>query len=204
MKEELQVSSYKLQVAFFTFVHEAYMNRKTMNKTFRIVACSLKLIACVFLLLAACSLKLEAQNYWQQAVRYNINVALNDTNHSLTGSETIQYSNHSPDTLSYIWFHIWPNAYKDNTTALYKQLSQLEERRDKLKKIKENGYIDHLAFTVNGMAAATAPHPLYNDVIRLLLPSKLPPGGEITIATPFFVKNTIPIFPAWATKDRAI
>ena len=157
-------------------------------------------IACCFLLPAACSLPLAAipqsaplppqpvQPYWQQAVRYNINVALNDTSHSLTGSETIQYTNHSPDTLSYIWFHIWPNAYKDNTTALFKQLSQLEERRDKLKKIKENGYIDHLSFTVNGTPAATTPHPLYNDVIRLLLPSKLPPGGEITIATPFFVK----------------
>ena len=126
--------------------------------------------------------------YWQQDVHYNINVSLNDTNHTLRCTETLEYTNHSPDTLSFIWFHIWPNAYKDNTTALYKQLSRLEERKEKLKKIRDNGYIDHLAFTVDGTPARTQPHPEYNDVIRLLLPKPLLPGQQISIATPFFVK----------------
>ena len=27
-------------------------------------------------------------------------------------SEKIDYVNHSPDTLRFIWFHLWPNAYK--------------------------------------------------------------------------------------------
>jgi hypothetical protein len=126
--------------------------------------------------------------YWQQEVHYDIHVTLNDKDHTLNGSETVRYINHSPDTLAFIWFHLWPNAYKDKGTALYQQLSQLKERRNKLKKIKENGYIDGLAFTVDGVTASTEAHPQYSDIVKLVLPGKLPPGGQITVATPFFVK----------------
>ena len=126
--------------------------------------------------------------YWQQEVHYDIRVTLNDIDNSLKGNETIVYVNHSPDTLSFIYIHLWPNAYKDNTTALFKQLSQIEERKGKLNKIKENGYIDHLAFTVDGVKAIAQPHPQYIDIIKLLLPAKIPPGGQISIATPFYVR----------------
>src|ERR1035437_5438015 len=123
----------------------------------------------ILLLVGACCLQLAARpqsatttrdssGYWQQEVHYRINVTLNDASHSLRGDETLEYINHSPDTLSYIWFHLWPNGYKDNTTALYKQLSSLSDRKDKLKKIKENGYIDQLDFTVDGKKIATEPH----------------------------------------------
>jgi hypothetical protein len=170
-------------------------------------------LAFIFLQIAACSLQLVANptarslfqpaaqpaahplpdssatpGYWQQEVHYNIRVTLNDADHTLLGDETLQYVNHSPDTLRYIWFHLWPNGYKDNSTALYQQLSALNERKDKLKKIKENGFIDRLNFTVDGRKIATEAHPQYIDIIKLVLPAPLLPGGRITIATPFFVK----------------
>jgi hypothetical protein len=149
---------------------------------------SLRLAAQSTTQLEARSSKLEAEQYWQQYVHYNIRVTLDDLTHSLKGSETLDYTNNSPDTLRFIWFHCWPNAYKDNTTALYKQLSQLEERKGKLKQIKDNGYIDQLAFTVDGQTAITQAHPQYIDILKLILPVPLAPGGKITIATPFFVK----------------
>ena len=151
-----------------------------------------RLLACIPL--ATACLQLTAQSppavpkYWQQEADFDIRVALDDNTHSLKGFETIRYTNHSPDTLTWLYIHCWPNAYKDQTTALYQQLSQIEERRGKLKKIKDNGYIDQLAFRVNGTSAQTEGHPKYADILKLLLPDKLPPGGEITITTPFFVK----------------
>ncbi len=137
--------------------------------------------------LAADSLPLAAPK-WQQEVHYDIRVTLNDNDHSLIGFETFQYINHSPDTLTWLFIHCWPNAYKDQTTALYQQLSKIEERKGKLKKIKENGYINQLAFKVNGIPALTQPHPQYADILRLMLPGKLLPGAAISITTPFFVK----------------
>ena len=57
-------------------------------------------------LLVACSLQLVAfSQYWQQKVDYIIDVTLNDKEKTLDGFEKLTYTNNSPDTLRYIWFH---------------------------------------------------------------------------------------------------
>ncbi len=66
-------------------------------------------------LLTILSINLSAQDYFQQEVNYNISVELNDKNHTLIAEEIIEYTNNSPDDLDFLWFHIWPNAYKDNS-----------------------------------------------------------------------------------------
>ena len=126
-----------------------------------------------------------SQDYWQQEVHYKIDVSLNDQQHSLKGNAIIEYINHSPDTLNFIWFHIWPNAYRDDKTALAKQL---KADKDNKKKQREGGYIDSLSFSISGKAITTEPHPEYNDVIKLLLPKPLQPGERVLLNTPFFVK----------------
>ncbi len=56
--------------------------------------------------------------YWQQRADYIINAELNDDNQSITGSETIQYFNNSPDALKYLWLQLDQNINsKDNNTA---------------------------------------------------------------------------------------
>ncbi|HCQ29849.1 MAG TPA: peptidase, partial [Flavobacteriales bacterium] len=50
--------------------------------------------------------------YFQQEVNYKIDVRLDDTLHFLHGHETIEYKNNSHETINYIYFHLWPNAYK--------------------------------------------------------------------------------------------
>ncbi len=131
-----------------------------------------------------------AQNaYWQQYLHYSIDVQLNGQEKTITGSETIVYKNNSPDTLSFIWFHIYPNAYKDESTALFQQLTNDPERKEKLKNYS-SGYITNLAFTANGMPAKTEPHPnkQYIDIIKVVLPQSLLPGDSVSIATPFKVQ----------------
>ena len=130
----------------------------------------------------------QTTTYWQQRVNYDINISLNDADNTLHGYEKVEYVNNSPDTLNYIWFHIWPNAYKDETSAFYKQIGILNGRKDKLRKFKERGYIDSLAFKADGETVRFENHPQYNDVIKLMLIKPLYPGGRVTITTPFFVK----------------
>ena len=132
----------------------------------------------------------QEPSYWQQQVNYTIDVTLNDTEHTLDGFVRMQYSNHSPDTLSFIWIHCWPNAYKNDRTAFSEQLLT-EGRTDFYFAEKEKkGYINHLDFRVDGQAARMEDHPLYIDIIRIWLPHPLPPGGQITITTPFHEKLT--------------
>ncbi len=127
--------------------------------------------------------------YWQQQLRYTIKAELKDTEKTITGFETIVYKNNSPHTLDFIWFHIWPNAYKHDSTALMKQIHGDTDRSKKEKDFGV-GSIDGLLFKVNDQLAKTEPHPnpQYIDVIKLLLNNPLLPGDSITITTPFDVK----------------
>jgi hypothetical protein len=50
--------------------------------------------------------------YWQQEVHYKMDVSLDDTKHQLTGTQTIVYTNHSPDTLHRIFYHLYFNAFQ--------------------------------------------------------------------------------------------
>ena len=129
-----------------------------------------------------------AQDYWQQQVDYSIETSLNDVEHTLEGFEKILYANHSPDTLAYIWFHLWPNAYKNDRTAFSEQLL-LQDRADfYFSSQEERGYINRLNFQVNGNTARVEDHPQYIDVVKLVLPQPLLPGQAATITTPFHVK----------------
>lgn len=141
-----------------------------------------------FFLLCFSSAMLHAQQYWQQEVNYTIQVVLNDQQHSLNGNINFEYINHSPDALSFIWIHLWPNGYKDNQTALYKQVASDNEGRKRLKDFKEKGFIDSLSFTAGGIACKTEAHPQHQDIVKLLLPQPLAAGAKINIATPFYVK----------------
>ncbi len=127
-------------------------------------------------------------NYWQQDLRYTINAELNDKEKSITGFETIVYKNNSPSTLDFIWFHIWPNAYKNESTALLQQIKKDAERSKKMENFG-SGSIDGLAFKINNQLAKTEahPNPQYIDVIKLLLNKPLLSGDSITITTPFKV-----------------
>ena len=50
--------------------------------------------------------------YWQQQVDYDIEVTIDEATAILTGSETITYTNNSPDTLDYLWVHLEPDLLK--------------------------------------------------------------------------------------------
>lgn len=140
-----------------------------------------------FLFFQCCCLSVFPQ-YWQQKVDYSIDVTLQDQEKTLDGFEQITYQNNSPDTLSFIWFHCWPNAYKNDKTAYTDQSLANGNTRFYFSNKEQRGYINRLDFKVNNITAAVEDHPTYADIIRLVLPSPLLPGKAITITTPFHVK----------------
>ena len=91
-----------------------------------------------------------AQDYWQQEVNYTIQVRLNDNNHTLSGFEVFEYVNNSPNTLDRIYMHVWPNAYKDGSSALAKQLYRQGDGKLTFAKEEDRGYIDSLNFKSEG------------------------------------------------------
>ena len=129
----------------------------------------------IFLLSFLISIGVNAQQaYWQQDLRFTIRAELNDADKTITASETIIYKNNSPTSLDFILFHIWPNAYKNETTALIQQVKNDASLSKKMENFG-TGHIEGLAFTINGQPAKTEPHPnpQYIDVIKLLLNNPL-------------------------------
>jgi len=128
------------------------------------------------------------KDYWQQEVNYNIDVSLNDRNHTLRGMLNLEYTNHSPDKLDFIWFHLWPNAYRNENTAYAKQIMRDKDGKKRWKDMKDKGAIDSIKFSVDGVGAKSEPDPENIDIIKLILPKTLQPGEKIKISTPFVVK----------------
>ena len=126
--------------------------------------------------------------YFQQEVNYSIDVQLDDKTHRLRGREELTYVNHSPQALAFIWFHLWPNAYRDNHTAFGQEQQRQNNRRFLFAKAAERGYIDSLDFRVNGQAAKLEFDPKNPDIAKLVLPQALAAGATATITTPFRVK----------------
>jgi hypothetical protein len=143
----------------------------------------------VLILVFSISQTFAQQAYFQQHLNYKMDVSLNDSDKSLKGFETIVYKNNSPSTLDFIWFHIWPNAYKNENTALFQQIKNDPSRKKKLQKYTY-GSIEGLDFKVNGQTALTEkhPNPQYIDIIKVLLPTPLKSGDSVTISTNFNVK----------------
>lgn len=129
-----------------------------------------------------------AQDYWQQEVNYKIEVKLDDVNHVIRATETLEYINNSPDELNAIYMHIWPNAYRDGKTALAKQLHKNGDDVLTFAKEEEKGGIDSLDFKVNGAAVKWEYHPDHKDMCVIYLNSPLKSGERIQISTPFKVK----------------
>ena len=128
------------------------------------------------------------RNYFQQEVNYQISVKLNDNNHSLTAFEKIKYINNSDQKLEFIYFHLWPNAYKNKKTALSKQFLNQNKTAFYFAKDSELGFIDSLNFKVNNQSIKWEYDKLNPDICKLILNTALLPKDSIEISTPFFVK----------------
>ena len=127
-------------------------------------------------------------NYWQQQVNYTIDVSLDDKEHTLRGFEKIEYINNSPDTLRFIWIHLWPNAYKNDKTAYSDQLLENSSTKFYFSGKDQKGYINRLDFKVNNVTVVVEDHPQHIDIVKLLLPAPLAPGQKVLITTPFHIK----------------
>jgi hypothetical protein len=57
--------------------------------------------------------------YWQNRADYQINAALDTLKQTLTASETISYTNNSPNQLNSLWLHLDQQIYRADARAKY-------------------------------------------------------------------------------------
>ncbi|MBC7417270.1 MAG: M1 family peptidase, partial [Pedobacter sp.] len=76
--------------------------------------------------------------YWQNRSDYLLHAAIDTVKNSLTGSETIHYTNNSPTGLSSLWLELGQNMYRDDARANF-YLGSPKSFNDK-ENVHTNGY----------------------------------------------------------------
>ncbi len=121
--------------------------------------------------------------YWQQKVDYVIDVALDDGNQTLTGSERIRYHNQSPDTLRYLWVALDPNIFAPTSHAVTTSLApDLDEMtfggmQSLLERQTFDGGADITA--VKDAQGEGLPFVIHDTMMRVDLPAPLAPGASV-------------------------
>ena len=145
-------------------------------------------VASLALLLALLLQPGRSNAYWQQHVSYDIRVTLNDATHTLDGTESILYSNHSPDTLREIYIHLYYNAFEPGSMmdvrARAIHASPVQDRIAHLSE-SEQGHYWINEVSVDG---AKASFEITGTVLHATLPRALLPGGTAKISLPFRVR----------------
>lgn len=142
----------------------------------------------LFIIIATLSISASSQAYFQQDVNYRIDVQLYDQENILRGFEEFDYKNNSKDALNFLYIHLWPNGYKNNETALAKQLYGMQDMSLEFAHESDRGFIDSLDFKVGGNKVVWEYDSRYIDVCKIHLAEPLKPGQSITVSTPFKVK----------------
>jgi len=125
---------------------------------------------------------------WQNSVDYKIKVKLDDEKHILSGEETLTYFNNSPTPLNRIWLLLYPNAYKDETTAFAKQMERNSSTQFHFSKEEDRGCITFESVTINGDTVNITSPPDSIDVGYINLTNSLQQGDSISIQMDWTVK----------------
>jgi hypothetical protein len=118
--------------------------------------------------------------YWQQRVDYRITATLDTARRAIRGRETIHYTNHSPDTLPYLWLHLEQNIC--SPTSITEKLDQpplvfLGSTFDFSCKGFSGGVtVERIAVGTRQVRPA-----IYGTTMRVDLPRPLPPGRAVDI-----------------------
>ncbi|MCK5906790.1 MAG: M1 family metallopeptidase, partial [Flavobacteriales bacterium] len=87
----------------------------------------------------------QPDNYWQQKIKYEMNIDMNVDTYKYIGESKITYYNNSPDTLRKVYFHLYFNAFQPGSEMdVRQQLLPDPDRRigDRISKLtpEEIGY----------------------------------------------------------------
>lgn len=116
--------------------------------------------------------------YWQQKADYKITAVLDEKNRVLHGSETITYTNNSPDVLSYLWLQLDENEHNPNGESNYFNESKFGETitpdqvSDLDVQIRLKGYGSKI-IKVTDAKGQSLPYTINQTMMRVDLPKGL-------------------------------
>lgn len=128
-----------------------------------------------------------AQGYWQQHVNYVIDVTLDHTTHRYTGKQVLTYTNHSPDVLTHVYYHLYYNAFRPESAMDVRSRwiadpdPRVSGRIHELKP-EEQGYLHALSLKHDGKPVRFEEN---ETILEVHLDKPIPPGGKAVFEMTF-------------------
>lgn len=126
------------------------------------------------------------ENYFQQDVRYKMDVRLDIEKHTIGGHSIIEYTNNSPDELDAVYLHLLPNAFQEESVKHREYLQQWGPmgRAANFVKRKESYFsrmeVNHFSVTKNGAVMADT-FKVDDTILSAHLQENLLPGESMTL-----------------------
>ncbi len=140
---------------------------------------------------------------WQQRIKYNIDVKMNVVTNRFSGTEKIEYTNNSSDTLQRVFLHLYWNAFQPNSSMDVrsrelgktkisepnpkKEIDGLDwdaRVKDRINKLttEEIGYQKVKSVIINGVAQQLKEH---ETILEVLLIKPILPKSKIVLDVAF-------------------
>ncbi len=125
-------------------------------------------------------------NYWQNAADYQIEVALDEQNHILSGKVSITYTNNSPETLDFIWLQLEQNRFTDDSRGTLTTPVQGNRYNGDL----DGGFeISEVKAKVGSKGAVSSKHIVNDTRMQVWFSEPIPAkGGKATVSMDFSFK----------------
>ena len=115
--------------------------------------------------------------YWQNRADYDLHATLDTGTGSVRGTMTLRYTNHSPDTLAFLWLQTEQNLFRSNSLSLI-----IPDKERSLNPAFQGGdVIEHFAEVRNGIATSLTLQD-QGTVTKVVLPHPLAPGQTATFS----------------------
>ena len=124
--------------------------------------------------------------YYQQQADYKMDLELDDDNAKITGSETITYTNNSPDQLKYLWVQLDQNMRAPDSQTPLIQGSGVPQAQQPstfatsymTEKLERGFHIEE----VKGMDGKDLPHMINRTMMRIDMPTPLNSGEKFSFS----------------------
>ena len=123
-------------------------------------------------------------NYYQQKADYQIKITLDDAKQTITGSETITYTNNAPDPLEYLWLQLDQNIRRPGSDAQLTNTETIEDLsspyalRRKFNVMEFEGGFN--LTKVTDASGKQADYVVVGTMMRINLPKPLEQGDKFT------------------------
>jgi len=109
--------------------------------------------------------QINIPGYWQQKVKYSMDIDMNVATNRFTGNQKLEYWNNSPDTLTKVFYHLYWNAFKPG--------SMMDERSRRQGSIQADGKPDW-DFRITNRIQNLKPDEIgYQKIISIKMNGKL-------------------------------